>query len=153
MARLLEFIHGGTFVVGSLFSSQVGWSLLCQLVGLSNIGGEKSEQWPSEKNDHKTPAGTFEFQWFCHAFSQTQGGICQLRSLSRVVLANPGRPLAEAKVEDLRTAVDCAAFFGVPSLYGTPGVSVTQDFSPGNNGTWRIIPEHETAIWKGNKFT
>lgn len=34
---------------------------------------------------------------------------------------HPGRPLAEAKVEDLRTAVDCAAFFRVPSLYGTPG--------------------------------
>lgn len=43
MARLLEFIHGGTFVVGSLFSSRVGWNLSCQLVGLSNIGGEESE--------------------------------------------------------------------------------------------------------------
>ena len=80
-------------------------------------------------------------------------GICSLRSPSRVVLTNPGRPLAEAKVEDLRTAVDCAAFFGVPSLYGTPGVSVTQDFSPGKQ---RYLEDHPRA-WnghlEGNKFT
>ena len=71
MARLLEFIHGGTFVVGSLFNSQVGWSLLCQLVGLSNIGGEEETSNDPPGNDyknHKTPAGTFEFQWFCHGF-------------------------------------------------------------------------------------
>ena len=141
MAKLLEFIHGGTFVVGSLFSSRVGWSLLCQLVGLSNIGWE----WPGWKRS-QNPSRHFWVSMILHGFSQTHGGICQLRSLSRVVLTNPGRPLAEAKVEDLRTAVDCAAFFGVPSLYGTPGVSVTAGFFAREQ---RYLEDHPGA-WNGH---
>ena len=75
MARLLEFIHGGTFVVGSLFSSRVGWSLLCQLVGLSNIGWEESEQWPGWKRS-QNPSRHFWVSMILHGFSQTQGVIC-----------------------------------------------------------------------------
>ena len=36
----------------------------------------------------------------------------------------------KAKVEDLRIAVDCAAFFGVPSLYRTPRAIAIQIYIP-----------------------
>ena len=62
------------FVVGSLFSSRVRMKPFVPACGIVKHWLGRVRAMTRAGNDHKTPAGTFEFQWFCTVFLKPKVG-------------------------------------------------------------------------------